>query len=578
MTVSIRKSGKEATEKKGCVIICLRKTSTMTSSRVQLTLLRRSNKNLSMSSSRQPSQESSLEFKTDTKDYSVPEFYAKFEESLPLVVMVKQGYFGDIFSCKFNRYQILYINAVSQQKRILARFMSPSGPKLLSIPDTFTEKFCIFEDSKDASGRCPDISDKDNEEQYLYSMLATRDLPFRVRFPRGRTLQTSRRKIKTDSIPPFCLTQTFDEICILGNFVSKARLVTSGANFQVCAEMNPDVLQIPLYLSQLRVSLVTGILNQPDVVWGSFQQELKRLSAQIEYDMQSGNISIAEYSTDSFQPRTTYTYIQPKAYVDVSSLMLPQTPENYDTTKPSSDYKDKHSSEADTDVYEELDETAIRTSKNVDGVENKNIINTPQDSIDNSLSGYEVLSASTRPSLSSSTVKPTKELGIERKSKAEILNENPGSIVMAELQSSLARRNLTQSGESIGNAGLSTSTYINNIPRSTVLPSVLKERAGPSKIFTEKAEESSSKTEMSEAMALTDINSADDVAKLSIRDVGEFLERLNLKQYVNVFKEQLVDGELLLELDREVLQKEFGMSGIEAIRLHKFARDGHLPS
>ena len=68
-----------------------------------------------------------------------------------------------------------------------------------------------------------------------------------------------------------------------------------------------------------------------------------------------------------------------------------------------------------------------------------------------------------------------------------------------------------------------------------------------------------------------------DVAKLTIDEVSQYLKELNLGQYVDKFKQQLVDGSILLELDKDVLKQDFGLMAVEAIRLRKFAETGHVP-
>ena len=55
------------------------------------------------------------------------------------------------------------------------------------------------------------------------------------------------------------------------------------------------------------------------------------------------------------------------------------------------------------------------------------------------------------------------------------------------------------------------------------------------------------------------------------------MRQLNLADYISLFEEHMVDGAILKELDVEILKTDFGFKGIEAIRMMKFAREGHIP-
>lgn len=76
---------------------------------------------------------------------------------------------------------------------------------------------------------------------------------------------------------------------------------------------------------------------------------------------------------------------------------------------------------------------------------------------------------------------------------------------------------------------------------------------------------------------LPEVNSAEDVRKLSIRELGMYLKRLRLDRFVDRFKEDMIDGMILGGLDKEALKDEYGMREIETIRLLKFASEAHLP-
>jgi hypothetical protein len=55
--------------------------------------------------------------------------------------------------------------------------------------------------------------------------------------------------------------------------------------------MSQEVVHVPLYLSQLRLAIVTGIKGQSKEKWSGYQQELDRAASYIEFDQEFGNPS-----------------------------------------------------------------------------------------------------------------------------------------------------------------------------------------------------------------------------------------------------------------------------------------------
>ncbi|KAH3712941.1 hypothetical protein DPMN_072703 [Dreissena polymorpha] len=56
--------------------------------------------------------------------------------------------------------------------------------------------------------------------------------------------------------------------------------------------MEPDVVNVPLYLSQLRMARVLGLKNSPPQKWRGYLEELERFSAYMKYDKEYGNQGI----------------------------------------------------------------------------------------------------------------------------------------------------------------------------------------------------------------------------------------------------------------------------------------------
>lgn len=110
--------------------------------------------------------------------------------------------------------------------------------------------------------------------------------------------------------------------------------------------------------------------------------------------------------------------------------------------------------------------------------------------------------------------------------------------------------------------------YTNNLPRSVINPVPINPAPVPNNPVSD---------EKGDSKYIRKVENSDDVAFLTIDEVGDYLKQLKLEAYVESFKAQMIDGNMLLALDRNILKEEFGMKGIEALRLVKFAREGHIP-
>jgi len=77
--------------------------------------------------------------------------------------------------------------------------------------------------------------------------------------------------------------------------------------------------------------------------------------------------------------------------------------------------------------------------------------------------------------------------------------------------------------------------------------------------------------------ALPTVYSVEDVKRLSVSEVAAYLRVLNLASYANEFITQSVDGMLLTQLQKEEIERDFGMKGVEARRLVNFSQKAHIP-
>jgi len=77
--------------------------------------------------------------------------------------------------------------------------------------------------------------------------------------------------------------------------------------------------------------------------------------------------------------------------------------------------------------------------------------------------------------------------------------------------------------------------------------------------------------------ALPTVHSVEDVKRLSVSEVAAYIRVLNLASYATEFIAQSVDGMLLTQLQKEEIERDFGMKGVEARRLVNFSQKAHIP-
>uniref|UniRef100_UPI00398EB4C3 uncharacterized protein n=1 Tax=Pristiophorus japonicus TaxID=55135 RepID=UPI00398EB4C3 len=68
----------------------------------------------------------------------------------------------------------------------------------------------------------------------------------------------------------------------------------------------------------------------------------------------------------------------------------------------------------------------------------------------------------------------------------------------------------------------------------------------------------------------------DDLQHLSVDEVCDCLNLLNMGKYIETFQSQQIDGHLLFDLDRDIMQNTFGMNNFHIIKIMRF-REGWRP-
>jgi len=68
-----------------------------------------------------------------------------------------------------------------------------------------------------------------------------------------------------------------------------------------------------------------------------------------------------------------------------------------------------------------------------------------------------------------------------------------------------------------------------------------------------------------------------DVKSLNMEDVSDWMKKLKLEKYADIFLEHQIDGYLLNQLDKQMLKTDFGMGDFDIMKLTVFAKSGHVP-
>ncbi|XP_053381880.1 uncharacterized protein LOC128549320 [Mercenaria mercenaria] len=616
--------------------------------------------------------EKEMEYMTEKKDYNVAEFYKKCHKHLPKLVVVTQGFYGDILEETFDKGEVLLLAVVSEQRRVVTRVRSGAGKyRLLSIPSSYHEKFCVISEDR-----------QNVREAYLCNILIENKLPFTVQFPMDRVITVGQKSLNTNRIPKMELIETFEEKYLLGNRI-------------VDGVMAEDILHIPLYLSQLRMALVSGIKGQTKHQWKLFLQDLERKTNDVEYDLEFGNPNIAEYKLDGDHSVKEYPFEEPEVYENIinivqrwpeyhprkESISLRRNvvdthkevvegiikPQEYEpvefkplkkacektnspkvyrrrapvpvpiahthtksdldrvtktgisepVTKKSCKKADAHcvedtiqSAVKSDDLYTDLisdEETSrkeeIPTELDTRGhfyetIENPDVyeeiegwkcteeskqhcdmsaLSTVKEKVSTAIDEYstdsknseQILNLNVRPVQSNtnpSTIKSISNVNYEGKeTDTKSATDSYVTLVRDQTTSSVTQNPVEHK-------------YVNNIPSTMVAPVVNLSQTLIDK--TAKTSQSLSRDESCTGKndSHTQFNLSEDaIAELSTQEVCEYLSKLNLEQYEESFKKQMIDGAMLAELDKEILVQEFGMKKVEAIRLMKFAKEGRLP-
>ncbi|KAK3590707.1 hypothetical protein CHS0354_008050 [Potamilus streckersoni] len=520
-----------------------------------------------------------MEYETKGTEYHLGEFYKAYKEKLPTVVMVTQGFCGDILAETLDYGLVIRIHRIFRQRRVIAVRLNDHGTdeSTYSFPVDYPVKFCLEEGMYQ------------NEGNTLAEILDERKPPVNVQFARKQFIKIGDRMSSTSHFSTLRLTNVFDEIYLLGNLV-------------LGYELDQQIVQIPLYLSAVEFSEVIGLKGKNTSDWKALKNKLDVAASQMDFDAFSGNPEIAKYKSNDLSKLVSkgqdlmYENFEPQTYTNVRELMASIC-----------------SSELQTADNDDLQYEPVELCSSVNGKNNRKVPNSVQelvaeetkDPIQSNIS-HKTLFGELKARLKKGqnpdkkTDESSKPPKISPKPK---VNTNASGFI---LQGQNCEKNL--SGDTFGDSPpplpprlpsgqpperVNTKTvpcypedsYENLKYRAEVHPMPNLQPGSTAKSSTTLNAEVSIKDGLIEIQT-PNLQQVEDgsnsgtinVKVLKVDELGRWMaEKLRLGKYVERFAEELVDGATLLDLDENLLKQEFGFSPIEAKRLMKFAKEGHVP-
>ncbi|XP_062613820.1 uncharacterized protein LOC134275567 [Saccostrea cucullata] len=507
-------------------------------------------------------------FVASDKEYTVEDFYSEFHATFPCVCIVTQGYFGDIGIEVIGKEQAIYIQKLSRQQRVVADIISGEEKCQISIPTAYRARFCVVE----KHGKC-------TKEYPLAEILRLYSLPCVVRFSPNNQfhlVSVEGTRMETDKLR-LSLQKTYEELYLVGNPLTETTIYE-------------EIMLLPFYLNEIRLSLVTDILGYPSN-WSSYLQNLS--VAKLPESGKFGNSDIAIYRKTGLHSFESSGAV-PETYLSLSAVSVQtghhyedlqqkeQTDRIYDIIWDSnigrSVVKERQSGvfvpeeETKQARYIKWEEAQLSKSLPVNTSTEKRYAERPLPT------PPKIIQTEIESSTENQLTYPRNEdeISNQQTQKAEVQrNENEISakgiqkFKDREKEPQMSRSQIQMKNElervlSTSANFVSNQTLTTCSKDSSNLPPIPKKPSRNKEINELLMPDMAAERKMR-------------IPTMSVSEVTYWLGVLKLDQYTDTFKENDVDGVLLSELDDSILQKEFGMSRFHAIKLRKFISEGYIP-
>lgn len=518
-----------------------------------------------------------------TAALSTRQFFQHYRDKFPILGIIIGGYDGDTPYDSFENLQVFRVHCYSSQSRVVAK---DSRQKFLSIPVATDIKFRVIKGHT-----------KVGNVQELATILKEHELPVLVSIAclPQHDVHIGRSRYQVHELGNLVIEKTYTDHYLMLNCIDSASL-----------KLNPNI-NLAALSDDLEAAPITGFKLKGHEDFQKFLKELEKQAHELVYDMSMGNPEFIEYAS-SAEVRVATSFRKDEI-----------NDPSYETIRPPLPYRDRRESKKES-VHAAKDNGNEKTeiSENVH-------IGMP-------ISKHLDLNKNTR----NDTEVGPKQLGTER----ETFDRNKHKVHEPMLPA-VIRKNISTASHSNDESSLEKFISVNNnvpyqnllVGRATVRP-FLPEAADQTSLnafskamvkistdkgcamknsaeFADEAEdhvysviyEEQSRVQHSASKPLTRDLYCDlfsqacqeetqgqvqvpseeqtklmlEVKRLTIKEVGEVLEKLCLGKYREKFESNQIDGEILSCLSLEDFVNEMKLTKIEAVKLDRFVRGGHVP-
>ncbi|KAI8478130.1 hypothetical protein Bbelb_441340 [Branchiostoma belcheri] len=493
------------------------------------------------------------DFRWGQRTYTLREFLDSF--TLPRMVKVTAGHYGNTEVESLAAGQIVRIHRQVRQLRVIAE---DRHGRRLSIPA-----------DRKGTALFDVISGSGNEEfrQDIVHILQTYRLPLRAQFSREIGLRSTDRH-GVQKFGELNLLETYEETYLQGNSYTGNTLVET-------------VLLIPMYLT-LRVAVADGLQRGGDSDWSSLCQALSDITANtVSFDDVVGNDDVSLYTKTSVEEHNNiYDEIEPARILKVYAMRDPMSSDVLDMGKTQTKELKKAAGWIPT-AWTDITSTES-TQQGRSQVQHQSAVDKPSADSYQTLTfgpgetcyqglymeaGEEAASTHRTENVPRAMTAPVTPRGDKDRKEVPFASRQslpptpaggvPTAVVFAspavtkkdETTGTKLKVHIAKTEPAQGAADPSSTTRGRSSPT--------REQLG---VFIE---------------TFSDIPK--DVRTLNIAQMADCLRLLKLDKYIATFEENMVDGDLLMDLDRDMMRADLHMSPLDCVKLLKFRDEGWRP-
>ncbi|XP_077326387.1 uncharacterized protein LOC143961097 [Lithobates pipiens] len=355
---------------------------------------------------------------------------------------------------------------------------------------------------------------KNQNPMSLEDILAKYTLPVTVHTSKVLSYkQKGDRKSQDEMLSELMLQDTYEEMFLFGHPIDKGKLLVE------------EPIIIPMYMTELKLAVAVGYTNGNTDKWNSL---CGLFTQQVRNQGNTENVTFEEIllldKKDVNPQEPCYSTIEP-IYIDLNEI--------------NSDYKAPLDNRGSSNVYQFH---VVSELKQVQQTQNKAMPKLP------SVNSFKSIADSPKDihNLTLNTVKPESPTVKPFKPIPDV----PKDLYNLTLNTVKPESSSVQSFKPIPDVP----KVIHNLTLNTVKP------------------------ESPTVQSFKSIHDVPkDLRKLTVKQVCECLTFLNMHQYIKAFEASQVDGQLVYDLNQEMMKSCLGMNGLNCVKFLKF-RDGWRPN